>query len=60
VYCQTPLGKAGSLPFAINGDFDVTSDMQGLHPTSGWNHWMLSCAARLFVLAFLTDPLLRE
>ena len=43
--------------FALQADFDVTSDMLGLHPTSAWNHWLLSCTARLFVLAFLADQM---
>ena len=59
LYCQMPVPYAGKLPFALQADFDVTSDMLGLHPTSGWNHWLLSCTARLFVLAFLADPTLR-
>ena len=60
IYCRTPVPHAGSLPFALNADFDLTSDMLGLHPTSAWNHWVLSCAARLFVLSFLNDAKLRE
>ena len=36
------------------------SDWLGLHPTSAWNHWVLSCAARVSVLSFLDDAKIRE
>ncbi len=60
LYSQMPVPFAGKLPFAFQADFDLTSDMMGLHPTSAWNHWLLSCMARLFVLAFVADPALRN
>ncbi len=59
LFSQMPLLRGGRLPFAVNADFDVTGDVGGLHPTSAWNHWLLGCVARLFVLALLRDPLLR-
>jgi hypothetical protein len=59
LFCQMPVARAGKLPFAVNADFDLTGDLGGLHPTSSWNHWLLGCVARLFVLALLRDPVLR-
>lgn len=59
LFCHMPVARAGKLPFAVNADFDLTGDLGGLHPTSAWNHWLLGCVARLFVLALLRDPLLR-
>lgn len=59
LFCHMPVARAGELPFAVNADFDLTGDRGGLHPTSAWNHWLLGCVARLFVLALLRDPLLR-
>jgi hypothetical protein len=60
VFSYVPVPNAGKLPFAFHADFDLTSDMQGLMPTSSWNQWVLACAARLFVISFLTDSKLRK
>lgn len=60
LYCPMPVLHGGRLPFAIKADFDLTTAMLDLQPTSAWNHWVLGCVARLFVLACLSDDLLRE
>lgn len=60
IYCKMPVLNAGKLPFALQADFDLTCDLMGLHPTSAWNHWLLSCTARLFMLSFLSDAKLRK
>lgn len=60
IYCQMPVPCAGKLPFALQADFDITSDTLGLHPTSSWNRWLLSCSVHLFVIAAIADPTLCE